>query len=692
MPDRTRVDSDEASVAKSPRPAPPAPERPLTPRQLQERILKQHSQSLPFLPAHRRRRGSFWHGLKTMIWAMATIIFMLAGVFLYLAQIDLSHFAPFLERQVALRAGLALRIDGAIHLTGPLIRPGLVVQAITVSMPQGKAGAATAPLVRSRPSPPFVIERLEVHINPLSWLDNRGVLELSEIVIDRATIPVFPAGAESNVLRRLTTKVRALLDIVPEYFGTCFVRSIRFRDSVLVFPATADHPHWQLPLDGVSVVAQDMQFNVEWREDDFASSARITARFADYTAFLEGRSAELTLVGTAGGLEMRAEGAVTNIAAPSLDLSFRVRGPAGADTDQQTDLAGRLSGSPLQALRGSFSGVLWGSESAGQFIVSGRKPRTLGVRMRAQVVSLDDVVPLWRMAARAMFRARFPEGEEGLPALSTDRLHLQIDTDEVRVGKTALGAGRLVARVDESGTVLHLEQRVGAGRIDVLMSSASSGGPQAGAEADLTVTARRIDLSLLEALAGWTPPFRGPLSLSLEVTAKGRSFRDLQRHLSGQGDVVIGQGRLAPSFLSSIPQMVPVLWREAERRGEDGEAGAFRCLVARLKMTSGVVGVRTFIMETGDGLVTGEGVWDTATGMLDAVLRPRPKDPRALVSALDLHLKGELAAPQVVPETENLTRGLSSALSPLMAPGGAPGKADFPLDAVPQDTACWAAL
>jgi hypothetical protein len=77
---------------------------------------------------------------------------------------------------------------------------------------------------------------------------------------------------------------------------------------------------------------------------------------------------------------------------------------------------------------------------------------------------------------------------------------------------------------------------------------------------------------------------------------------------------------------------------------------AIRCAVADFRIDRGKMASRTFVFDTTDTAIEGDGTIDLGERTIDFTLRPRPKDMSLLSVRAPIHLTGNLSKPTIQPD------------------------------------------
>ena len=153
----------------------------------------------------------------------------------------------------------------------------------------------------------------------------------------------------------------------------------------------------------------------------------------------------------------------------------------------------------------------------------------------------------------------------------------------------------------------------------------------------------------------------------IELEGTGRSTAELLGGANGGAVVVMSGGKLSNLLLELIG--IDIAEALGFVIGEDKPV-AVRCAVADFKVTDGLLKTQTFVIDTTDTNVTGEGDINLKNEKIDLKLEAHPKDPSLLSARTPVTIGGKLADPEFgVDPSQALARGAAAAvLGALLTP------------------------
>lgn len=163
----------------------------------------------------------------------------------------------------------------------------------------------------------------------------------------------------------------------------------------------------------------------------------------------------------------------------------------------------------------------------------------------------------------------------------------------------------------------------------------------------LSAEFHKLHLSrLLPRLEGARAGF-GAVGGRAKVSAQGNGLQDMLSSLDGEAGFAMSGGQMSNLAL----ELIGLDAGEALRFliGRDRQV-AIRCAVADFKIGQGKMESRTFVFDTTDTAILGEGTIDLGKKTIDFTLRPRPKDVSLLSLRAPIHLTGSLLKPDVQPD------------------------------------------
>lgn len=355
----------------------------------------------------------------------------------------------------------------------------------------------------------------------------------------------------------------------------------------------------------------------------------------------------------------------------------------------------------------SLQGRLGQSDLSGELSYESisEKPMLAG-NLRSRVLDMDDLGPLIGLpsatrtipvsaqaptapaGAKHEGAAPAPAAAEAVPAatptpppgrvLPTARL----DTERLRamnadVTYSAASVRHLQAVPLDKGSVrVRLQDSVL--RLDPLELSVAGGSIQGAIQIDgrpapalveARLEARRVQLDKLFPTIERMDSSVGRLSARMNLTGPGQSVAEWLGRSSGDLQVAMGRGQLSNLLL----EILGLDGGEVVRFFIQGDRNVqLRCAVADFGVRNGQADVRTFVLDTSDTVIQGEGGVNLRDESLSLVLRPQPKDRSIFSLRSPLRIDGTFASPSAFPDKAALAgrAGLALALgaiNPLLA-------------------------
>ena len=153
----------------------------------------------------------------------------------------------------------------------------------------------------------------------------------------------------------------------------------------------------------------------------------------------------------------------------------------------------------------------------------------------------------------------------------------------------------------------------------------------------------------------------------IELEGTGRSTAELLGGADGGAVVVMSGGKLSNLLLEIVG--IDIAEALGFVIGEDKPV-AVRCAVADFKVTDGLLKTQTFVIDTTDTNVTGEGTINLKNEKMDLKLEAHPKDPSLLSARTPVLIGGKLADPEFgIDPSQAIARGAAAAvLGALLTP------------------------
>ncbi|MGH8728070.1 MAG: AsmA family protein [Burkholderiales bacterium] len=151
-----------------------------------------------------------------------------------------------------------------------------------------------------------------------------------------------------------------------------------------------------------------------------------------------------------------------------------------------------------------------------------------------------------------------------------------------------------------------------------------------------------------------------------KLSAAGNSIAEWADSVDGNVALVMSGGRISNLLLEIIGldggEVMKFLF------GGD-QAVPLRCAVGEFKVADGVVTAETFVVDTADTNVLGEGKAHLGKEQLDVELKPVPKDASVFSARSPIHIEGSFEDPKVRPDKKLFARaGAALALGALVNP------------------------
>jgi hypothetical protein len=278
------------------------------------------------------------------------------------------------------------------------------------------------------------------------------------------------------------------------------------------------------------------------------------------------------------------------------------------------------------------------NDAAGFFSITTGDPRPF---VRADLVS--------RHLDLAAFQVPAKEARTERPLL-LNRLRnadadIKLAAGDVDWQQLPLGSVNVEAKLKDGRLVLD-PMRIGFAGGTVRGNAVVDAGPNP-PESALSVEFRKLQLGrLLPRLEGERAGF-GSLGGRARLSAKGNGPQEILSSLDGETGFAMSGGRISNLAI----ELVGLDAGEALRFliGRDRQV-AIRCAVADFKIDQGKMESRTFVFDTTDTAIEGDGTIDLGERTINFTLRPRPKDMSLLSVRAPIHLTGSLPKPRIRPD------------------------------------------
>lgn len=476
------------------------------------------------------------------------------------------------------------------------------------------------------------------------------------------------------------------------------IERLRLDDGFVTYrdPTIATNLDIAISTDDAAADALGIRFAAEGKFRDMATFARgrggAVLRLADRsTPFpIDG---ELIIGDTAAILR----GTITNLVKFSaLDLDLSLVGATMSDLFPILKLnlprsppyrvEGRLSREEGKWTFKNFSGKVGDSDLAGDLVVVGgtatERP-TINANLVSNVLDFNDLAgfigappatgPGQTASAKqkqeAVAQAAKPDAvpDAGFPSdrLRTMNADVQYEAKNVK-SREALPLDSLAAHLkiqDGRLTLQPLQLGVAGGTITSQVSLDARKEPVT-SEASMQV--RSLRLNKLAPKVKLSSASSGRISGSAQFKSTGNSAAKVLAALDGRVGLAMDGGEVSNllleyvgidggeivKFLLAGDQSVPV-----------------RCAVAQFVIKDGLMKTETFVFDTRDTIIRGEGTVDLARETIDLTLQPLPKDISIFSGRAPLHVTGSFTEPSFTPNKTSLaTRGGAAILLGLVNP------------------------
>jgi len=153
----------------------------------------------------------------------------------------------------------------------------------------------------------------------------------------------------------------------------------------------------------------------------------------------------------------------------------------------------------------------------------------------------------------------------------------------------------------------------------------------------------------------------GLVDIAADLRSEGQSIKDLMAHLNGTISTVFGKGNYPQGLdliAEDLSKRVLLFWKDEQRR-----SGQLNCGVLQFGIQNGTATTEHFVFDSEISVLTGGGEINLATGQLDFLLNPQPKDRSLLSLSTKLHVGGSIWDPVVSPDMASATTKGARALS-----------------------------
>lgn len=217
-----------------------------------------------------------------------------------------------------------------------------------------------------------------------------------------------------------------------------------------------------------------------------------------------------------------------------------------------------------------------------------------------------------------------------------------------------------------------LRFRIGDGRIDFTLTL---NGRQKPAAIDAVMSLTRVPvgevLKSVERKLEQHQTSTGTLGGRAEIRGRGNSLKALLDSSNGHLGMAMQQGQIGSLFIELIGlDAAETLGVLATRN----KPVPLRCFIADFELIDGTLGSKTFVIDTKDTSIIGEGAVNFDTEQVTFRLVPHPKDVSPFAARTPIDISGKLNDIKVRPEAGRLAAraGIAAALSAILTPLAAP--------------------
>lgn len=146
----------------------------------------------------------------------------------------------------------------------------------------------------------------------------------------------------------------------------------------------------------------------------------------------------------------------------------------------------------------------------------------------------------------------------------------------------------------------------------------------------------------------------GPTDVSVDVTSRGESLRQIMAGMNGKAMLSVGEGELKQEY---IRQFMPKLAQAAGIFDRATAKTKLHCVVTGLDIRNGVATPKALLAETGSLTVAGDGNVNLGTEQLDLRIIPSSRDSSLSAAMPPIRIRGQFASPSFVPDPAAMVKG-----------------------------------
>lgn len=150
----------------------------------------------------------------------------------------------------------------------------------------------------------------------------------------------------------------------------------------------------------------------------------------------------------------------------------------------------------------------------------------------------------------------------------------------------------------------------------------------------------------------------GPTDVSVDITSRGESLRQIMAGMNGKAMLSVGEGELKQEY---IRQFLPRLAQAAGIFDRATAKTKLHCVVTGLDIRNGVATPKALLAETGSLTVAGDGNVNLGTEQLDLRIIPSSRDSSLSAAMPPIRVRGQFASPSFVPDPAAMVKGVLGA-------------------------------
>jgi uncharacterized protein involved in outer membrane biogenesis len=260
--------------------------------------------------------------------------------------------------------------------------------------------------------------------------------------------------------------------------------------------------------------------------------------------------------------------------------------------------------------------------------------------------------------------ALFSSSELGFTEIKGFDGRLELSAAKLIIGRIVLENAKATAVLEDDSMIVNplSANYKGTPVSGELAVNAKEGAPRVGLKLDTA----GFDLGSLLKETGVSDKLATKITLAANVTGRGNSMKSIAGSLGGQTNIVLSRGTIQTGFAELIAKD---LVRSLVMDQSNGQT-TLVCGVSRLDFSGGVGTTRALVVETEATTTTGGGTINLGKETLNLTLSPRPKDASLISLATDIHVRGPIRNPSVVPDAADVAKGVAGALGGVALTGG----------------------